>query len=179
MQLEVKTILNLIQHFVGFVYQSIRLRGRVAPWIDVRIEPHQGIERRCSRCLKPCPGYDVMELRSWRFVALWQIPVWFAYAPRRVQCPEHGVVVEHIPWSQGKRPLTTAMMGFLAGWARRLSWRETARVSGTSWEAVYRSVEWFVQWGLAHRKLEGVRSIGVDEIHWAKGKRADNFLTVI
>jgi transposase len=33
--------------------------------------------------------------------------------------------------------VTTAMMGFLARWARRLSWRETARVFGTSWESVY------------------------------------------
>jgi transposase len=40
-------------------------------------------------------------------------------------------------------------------------------------------VEWFVQWGLAHRKLEGVESIGVDEIHWGKSKGADSFLTVI
>src|SRR5204862_4117335 len=64
-------------------------------------------------------------------------------------------------------------------WARRLSWRETARAFRTSWECVYRSVEWFVQWGLAHRKLENVRSLGVDEIHWGKSKRADNFLTVI
>jgi transposase len=89
------------------------------------------------------------------------------------------VVVEHIPWSLGKRPITTAMMGFLARWARRLSWRETAQVFHTSWEAVYRSVAWFVGWGLAHRQLEGVESIGVDEIHWGQGKRADQFLTVI
>ena len=27
----------------------------------------------------------------------------------------------------GKRPVTVAMMGFLARWARRLSWRETAQ----------------------------------------------------
>jgi transposase len=40
-------------------------------------------------------------------------------------------------------------------------------------------VEWFVHWGLAHRKLEGVESIGVDEIHWGKSKGADKFLTVI
>jgi transposase len=89
------------------------------------------------------------------------------------------VVVEQIPWSEGKRPITTAMMSFLAGWAKRLSWRETARVFQTSWEAVYRSVAWVVQWGLDHRQLEGVQAIGVDEIHWGKGKRADNFLTVI
>jgi transposase len=64
-------------------------------------------------------------------------------------------------------------------WARRLSWRETARAFQTSWEAVYRSVEWFVEWGLAHRQLGGVESIGVDEIHWGRGLRADNFLIVI
>jgi transposase len=96
-----------------------------------------------------------------------------------VECAEHGVVVEHIPWSDGKRPVTCAMMGFLARWARRLSWRETARAFQTSWEAVYRSVEWFVQWGLEHRELGGVESIGVDEIHWGRGLKADNFLTVI
>ena len=76
--------------------------------------------------------------------------------------PEHGVVVEHLPWSDGKRPQTTAMMGFLARWARRLSWRETAKVFQTSWEAVYRSVEWFVRWGLEHRELQGVESVGLD-----------------
>ena len=113
------------------------------------------------------------------FVPLWGLKTYFYYAPRRVQCPEHGVVVEHIPWSEGKRHITTAMMGFLARWARHLSWRQTARAFQTSWEAVYSSVEWFVQWGLAHRQLEGVEAIGVDEIHWGKGKRTDNFLTVI
>jgi hypothetical protein len=69
-------------------------------------------------------------------------------APRRVNCPEHGVVVEHIPWGAGKRPVTPPMMGFLALCARRLSWKETVPVFRTSWEAVYRSVEWFVRKGL-------------------------------
>ena len=110
---------------------------------------------------------------------LWQIRTVFLYAPRRVNSPVHGIGVEHIPWSQGKRPITTAMMGFLAQWARRLSWLETARAFQTSWETVYRSVDWFVQWGLAHRILAGVRAIGVDEIHWSKGLRSENFLTVI
>jgi transposase len=180
-QLEVKTILNRIQHHVGFVYQEVRFCGRrrQADRIEITLERHQGIRRRCSECQQPAPGYDQLPMRRWRHVPLWGIPTWFVYAPRRVQCPEHGVVVEHLPWSDGKRPQTTAMMGFLAGWARRLSWRETAKVFQTSWEAVYRSVEWFVRWGLEHRELRGVESVGLDEIHWGKGKRADNFLTVI
>jgi transposase len=40
-------------------------------------------------------------------------------------------------------------------------------------------VEWFVQWGLAQRVLQGVEAIGIDEIHWGQGKKADHFLTVI
>ena len=89
------------------------------------------------------------------------------------------MVVEYMPWSEGKRPVTLAMMGFLARWARRLSWRETARAFQTSWESVFRSVDWFVKWGLEHRKLRGVQAIGIDEIHWGRGKGADKFLTVI
>lgn len=147
--------------------------------IEITLEPHEGIRGRCSQCQRSTPGYDRLPERRWSFVPVWGIPTYFLYAPRRVECAEHGVVVEHIPWSEGKRPVTCAMMGFLARWARRLSWRETAQVFQTSWEAVYRSVEWFVQWGLAHRELRQIESIGVDEIHWGHGLRADNFLTVI
>lgn len=181
-QLQVKTLLNAIQHFPGFVYQDIRLcrhrRGQPHE-IRITVAAHDGIGAKCSRCLKPAPCYDRLEQRSWLFIPLWGIVTWFLYASRRVDCPEHGVVVEHLPWSEGKRPVTRAMMGFLALWARRLSWRDAARVFATSWECVYRSVEWFVHWGLARRKLEGVESIGVDEIHWGRSQGANRFLTVI
>ena len=157
MQLEVKTILNRIQHFAGFVYQDIRLRrprGKLC--LEVTVAAHQGRPGQCSECRQPAPGYDRLPERWWLFVPLWGIVTWFRYAPRRVACREHGVVVEHIPWSEGKRPVTRAMMGFLARWARHLSWRQTARSFQTSWECVYRSVAWFVHWGLAHRQLEGI-----------------------
>src|SRR5213596_1887029 len=164
MQLEVKTILNRIQRFSGFVYRDVRLRCRTL-WglrIEVCLEPHRTVRAKCRQCLQPGPTYDHLPQRSWLFVPLWGIKTYFLYAPRRVDCPVHGVVVEHIPWSDGKRPVTLTMMCFLSRWAQRLSWRETARAFRTSWECVYRSVEWFVQWGLAHRKLENVHSIGVD-----------------
>ncbi len=147
--------------------------------IEIIVKPHGGIRGRCSRCQRPAPGYDRLPERPWLFVPLWGIQTHFRYAPRRVECAEHGFIVEHIPLSHGKRPVTYAMMGFLARWARRLSWRETARAFQTSWEAVYRSVEWFVEWGLAHRQLREIEAIGVDEIHWGRGLKADNFLTVI
>jgi len=163
------------------VYEEIRLCEDEGTGyrIEVRLDPHRGRRGRCSQCGRPTPGYDRLEERRWDHVPLWGIPVNFFYAPRRVECPAHGVVVEHVPWNEGKRTLTTAMMGFLARWARRLSWHETAEVFQVSWEAVYRSVEWIVAWGLAHRVLKGIESIGLDEIHWGKGLRASNFLTVV
>jgi transposase len=182
MQLQVKTVLNAIQHFPGFVFQDIRLhrhRDGRAKEVEISIEPHEGIPAKCSRCLQPAPGYDRLPERTWLFPPLWGLKACFLYAARRVECATHGVVVEHVPWSDGKRPVTIAMMCFLSRWARRLSWRETARAFHTSWECVYRSVEWFVQWGLAHRSLKDVQSLGVDEIHWGKSKRADQFLTLI
>ena len=182
MQLQVKTVLNAIQHFPGFVYRDIRLqchRDGQPRCLEITVQAHQARGPRCSRCLKPAPGYDQLPQRSWLFVPLWGIVTWFLYAARRVDCPEHGVVVEHVPWSDGKRPVTLAMMVFLSRWARRLSWRETARVFGTSWECVYRSVEWFVEWGLAHRVLAGIKAIGVDEIFWGRGRKSEAFLTVI
>jgi transposase len=163
---------------VGFVYQEVRLRGP-EQCIEIRLQPHGCSRPKCGQCRAICPGYDRLSERWWRFVPLWGIATYFIYAPRRVECLQHGVVVEHLPWSEGNRPVTRTMMCFLACWARRLSWRETASVFQTSWEAVYRSVQWFVQWGLAHRQLEGVRSIGVDELHWGRGKGANSFLTVI
>jgi transposase len=170
-----------VQRFVGFVCREVRMlcvQGRPES-IGITLKPHGGIRARCSRCLRPSPGYDLLQERRWLSVPLWGIPTYFCCAPRRVACGEHGIVVEYIPWSDGKRRMTCSMMGFLALWARRLNWRETGRVFQTSWEAVYRSVEWFVEWGLAHRELGGIESIGVDEIHWGRGLRADNFLTVI
>jgi transposase len=170
-----------VQRWVGFVYTQVRMQcpPELPATIEILIEPHRGIRGRCSRCRRPAPGYDRLPQRRWLFVPLWGIETYFCYAPRRLKCAEHGVLVEYIPWSDGKRPVTCAMMGFLARWARRLSWLETARAFQTSWETVYRSVEWFVEWGLSHRDVGGVESIGVDEIHWGHGLRADNFLTVI
>ena len=57
---------------------------------------------------------------------MWGIKVFFLYAPRRVDCPDCGILVERMPWSKGKHRLTEAYAWFLAGWAKRLSWKEVA-----------------------------------------------------
>ena len=90
-------------------------------------------------------------------------------AMRRVKGPTCGVKLEPVPWSAGKRPLMTESKGFLAGWARRMSWKEVAECFQVSWEYVDNSVKAAVFWGLPHRRLKGMESIGVDEMQWRWG----------
>jgi transposase len=95
-------------------------------------------------------------------------------APTRPPC---GVVaVEEVPWRDGKRTLTKAHMLFLARWARRLSWKETAEAFRTSWDKVFDAVEHVVTWGLEHRTLGQIDAIGVDEIQYSKGHK---YLTLV
>src|SRR3982074_3170756 len=67
-------------------------------------------------------------------------------------------------------------MLFLARWARKLSWKETAEAFHTSWDQVCDAVEYVVAWGLEHRPLASIRAIGVDEIQYAKGHK---YLTLV
>jgi hypothetical protein len=67
--------------------------------------------------------------------------------------PLRLVAVEEVPWGDGKRTLTKAYMLFLARWARRLSWKETAEAFRTSWDKVFDAVEHVVTFGLEHRVL--------------------------
>jgi transposase len=91
---------------------------------------------------------------------------------RRVECRRCGVVaVEEVPWGDGKRTLAKAYMLFLARWARRLSWKDTAEAFRTSWDKVCDAVEHVVTWGLEHRTLGRVDASGVDEIQYFKGHK--------
>jgi hypothetical protein len=69
-QLQVKTILNRIQAFVGFVYQDVRWRAGQgnAEQIEITVAPHGGIRGRCSACRRPAPGYERLPERRWLFV---------------------------------------------------------------------------------------------------------------
>ena len=100
----------------------------------------------------------------------------FLYCMRRANCRDCGVRVEEVPWGIGKHQLTKAYMLFLAHWARKLSWQETAAAFRTSWDKVCQSVEYVVKWGLEHRQLGPIAAIGVDEIAYAKGHK---YLTLV
>lgn len=175
----IKSILNRIQLHHGFVYGTTRLVEKAACLLlEIEIRPRKGSRPVCSVCGKEGPGYDTLRVRRFAFVPLWGIDVFFLYAMRRVDCSHcRKIKVERVPWADGKNHLTTTYAWFLAGWAKRLSWKEVADVFHTKWDHVFRSVKMAVDWGLAHRDLENVTAIGIDEICWKK--TGSKFLTLV
>jgi transposase len=175
--MRVKSILNYLEKHRDFVYARVRWRGEgPEPGLVVELRERAHRPGRCSECGELRPGYDRLEAREFEHVPLWGIPMYFVYAPRRVQCPRCGVKVEALPWAQGKHTLTRTYMQFLATWARRVSWQEVARFFHTSWEKVFHAVRAQVEWGLAHRDLAGIATLGIDETSWQRGHR---YLTVV
>jgi transposase len=173
-------VLNKTQRLDGFVYEHTRLNKTRGGWrIDVDVSAHKQRAAKCSKCKLAAPGYDHLEQREWRGVPILGIDVIFRYAPRRVTCPTDGVIVEHMPWNEGKHPMTVTMMVFLAQWARRLSIKEVGEVFRLGWRSVFQAVAWVVAWGLEHRTLEGITGIGIDELHWGKGQRNKAYVTLI
>ena len=171
------TILNRCHHFRGFVYEGAKFSpSEQQHTIEVRVRPRAGSAAICSGCHRPAAGYDHLSERRFEFIPFWGFLVFLLYRMRRVNCKTCGVVVEELPWASGKHQLTKVYMQFLAHWARKLSWKETATSFRTSWEQVCHAVEYVVSWGLEHRTLAPIRAIGVDEIQYAKGHK---YLTLV
>ena len=148
--MELITILNRCHRFRGFVYQHAHFSAD-KKGIEVAVRPRKGSAAVCSRCHLPAPGYDQLAERRFEFIPLWGFLVFLLYTMRRVDCRLCGVVaVEEVPGGDGKRTLTKANILFLAPWARRLSWKETAEAFRTSWDKVFDAVEHVVTWGREH-----------------------------
>lgn len=171
--IHIKTLLNKLHPIKRFVYASVgmeRIGGREAVVADIR--PRSNSRARCSGCGRARPGYDrAAGPRLFLFVPLWDLPVYLRYTMRRVACPSCGVTVEEVPWAEGKHGCANAMRLFLARWARRLSWRETAHCFLVPWDTVHRSVAWVVAHGLRNRDLGGIGALGIDEVSYGVGHR--------
>lgn len=174
--MHIKTLLNHVIKFKGFVYQT-PLLNRERGALLVPVVARKNSKPLCSRCGTAGSVYDHLAEREFLLPPIWSLMVVLLYRMRRVSCPRcNKVIVEQVPWAAGKSPVTKQFAAFLAFWARKLSWKETARSFHVSWDMVADGVTWVVQWGLARRDLDNITAIGVDEIQYKKGQR---YLTLV
>ena len=141
--MQLKTIFNCVTEYKPFVVEHVQLvEHESQSTIEISMRARENGLPTCSVCGERCSGYDTPATsRRFDFIPLWMIPVVLVYTMRRVNCPTCGVKVERVPWSEGKSPLTTEYKWFLAGWARRMSWKEVSECFQVSWDHVYNSVK--------------------------------------
>ncbi len=173
--MQLKTLLRRVHPVESFVYESEEIVEDSAQpnglRVDMRVRARKGRSAICSGCGRRAPVHDHQTERRFDFVPLWGVAVFLLYPMRRVRCPRCGVKVEHVPWIRpgSKSPTTIAMERFLATWAKHLSWQRVSEIFRVSWDRVHSAVRAAVEYGLAHRDLSNVISVGVDEPARARG----------
>lgn len=104
----------------------------------------------------------------------WQIEI--RSSLRRLRCPEHGVVVEAVPFARPGAHLTRDLDDLLAWLATRMDKTSIARLCRVSWRTVGRACARVVAADLDPNRLDGLFRIGVDEISWRKQHK---YLTLV
>ena len=171
--MHISSLLRKTLALKGHKVKKVKEEGEA---ITAQLVPRKNSKQVCSGCGKRRPGYDTLPERTWRHVPLWGIPVILTCRPRRVECPECGIVVEEMSWSAGKSTLSVPLIVVLSSYAKLLAWQEVARLFSVSWNTVAAAVASAVEYGLEHRDTADVDAIGIDEIARRKGHR---YLTMV
>ena len=133
---------------------------------------------RCPHCRKRCPGYDSGEgTRRWRTLDVGATKAYLQAAAPRVQCPEHGVAVAHVPWARPGAKHTWAFEDTCAWLAANTALSVLTVFLRIAWRTVAAIVTRVIADGRdTNDLLSGLVRIGIDEISYRKGQR---YLTVV
>lgn len=137
------------------------------------VRPKANQASRCSRCRKRCPGYDGGDgIRRWRTLDLGTTKAYLQAAAPRVACPEHGVVVAHVPWARPGARHTWAFEDTCAWLSAHAAISVVAVFLRVAWRTIAAIVARVVADGRdTNDLLAGLTRIGIDEIAYRKGHR--------
>ena len=108
--------------------------------VVVRVVPIRRRGSRCGRCGRVCSGYDAARApRRWRALDLVTTRVFIEAEVVRVSCPEHGVVVERVPWAVHGSGFTLAFEEQAAWLAVECSKTAVAALMRIAWRACLRN----------------------------------------
>ena len=141
--------------------------------ICVHVRPYTRVQKLCPVCRKRCPGYDTKSSTesSWRAPNLNGVPVYICYRSNRIECSEHGILTEYIPWADGTSRFTEDFNNEIAWMACRMSKTCICQFEEINWRTVGNCIR------AAHSRLEpdisdrmhDLHRICVDETSYRKG----------
>ena len=135
------------------------------------------------RLLCPICGYSTRHRHNrqqvqsvWRHLDLgvWRLEL--RAQLRRLECPEHGVRVEGVPFARHRAGFTRDFEQLVAWLATRTDKTAICRMLRIDWDTVGRIITRVCADELDPDRLENLFEIGVDEVSW---KRQHNYLTLV
>jgi len=161
------------------LYETIL--GLEVPWFvaEVEVRPeakeilvHLELEEReillCPECGGRCPRYDRSGERRWRHLDTCQYRTVLLARIPRVECPAHGVRQIAVPWAEDRSRFTALFEALAIRLLKETTVSGLAEVMGLSWAEASGILTRAVARGLARRKHEPVRLVGVDETSFQK-----------
>jgi transposase len=109
-----------------------------------------------------------LDLGTWRLEVRAQL--------RRLECPQHGVRVEGVPFARHGSGFTRDFEALVAWLATKTDKTTITRLVRIDWGTVGRIIARVCQDELDPDRLENLFEIGVDEVSW---KRQHNYLTLV
>lgn len=144
----------------------------------VRVRPTKPEAGRCPRCGRRCPRYDRgAGARQWRSLDFGVQRVFIEAEAPRVDCAEHGVVVQRVPWARHGSGFTRFFEDQVAWLAVRTDKTTLSTLLRVAWRTVGAILERVATTMRAtFDPFANVTRIGIDEVSYRKGHR---YLTVV
>ncbi len=139
------------------------------------------LRARCLRC--PQCSYSTRHRENkqhhdsvWRHLDLgvWRLEVHAKL--RRLRCPEHGVLVEGVPFARDGARFTRDFEDLVAWLATKTDTTASCRLVRIDWQTVGRIIERVGEELLPEDRLTDLFEISIDEVAWRKGHR---YLTLV
>jgi len=170
--MRITTVFNKLLSLQGaFVQQVEFLVGVILVTVIRRARLHC-----CPKCkFSTRAGYD-QHTRQWRHIALGKWRVIIQATIFRLECPEHGVITEAVPWAAHESRFTHDFEDLVAWLAREMNKTAVTRLVHIAWQTVGTIIERVVGRSLDKARLDELYLIGVDEVSYRKGQK---YLSVI
>lgn len=119
--------------------------------------------------------YD-QKVREWRHLSLGKWRVVLRAVLCRLECPEHSVVTETVPWAEHESRFTRDFEDLVAWVAREMNKTAVKDLLHIAWATVGTIVERVVARKIDRTRLDRLYKIGIDEVSYRKGHK---YLTVV
>ena len=147
--------------------------------IIISARPYKRDQCRCGICGRKAPGYDSGNgIRRWRAMDIGNsVRVYIESKAFRVNCPEHGVVVQQFPWARHKSRFTKNFEEMAVWMSLHMSRKSVSEYLRVSWDTVGPIIS-RVEKELSKdtNPFDDLVNIGIDETSYKKGHK---YITIV